>query len=232
MNKRLAVSSNTNSVDLSKWCRVDHPGRETIEGRYARLEPLDPERHGADLLASGLEPGADDRFRYLFDEPPFDPGAFQAWLQKSSASSDPMFFAVVDKKSNRAHGRQSFMRIDSVHGVIEVGNILWGPAIARTRVATEALYLFATYAFDKLGYRRLEWKCDNLNEPSKKSAQRFGFNFEGVFRQHMVVKGLNRDTAWFAMIDKDWPDLKAGYDRWLEPSNFDDAEQQRTKLAF
>jgi RimJ/RimL family protein N-acetyltransferase len=124
------------------------------------------------------------------------------------------------------------MRIDVTHGVIEIGHILWGPAIARTRVVTEALYLFATYAFDTLGYRRFEWKCHNLNEPSKRAALRFGFSYEGVFRQHMVAKGRNRDTAWFAMIDADWPRLRAGYEAWLRPENFDAQGRQKTRLTF
>jgi RimJ/RimL family protein N-acetyltransferase len=115
--------------------------------------------------------------------------------------------------------------------VIEIGNILWGPAIARSRIATEALFLFARHAID-LGYRRFEWKCNNLNEPSKRAALRFGFSFEGIFRQHMVVKGKNRDTAWFAMTDQDWPRIEAGYEAWLQPSNFDEAGQQRSKLSF
>jgi RimJ/RimL family protein N-acetyltransferase len=124
------------------------------------------------------------------------------------------------------------MRIDPVHGVIETGNILWGPAIARTWVATEAHFLFMEYVFETLGYRRFEWKCNALNEPSRRSALRFGFQFEGVFRQHMVVKGLNRDTAWFAMIDADWPRLKAGYQAWLRPENFDADGRQLARLAF
>lgn len=124
------------------------------------------------------------------------------------------------------------MRIDAMHGVIEIGNILWGPAIARTRMATEALYLFASYAFDTLGYRRFEWKCNNLNAPSKRAAERFGFTFEGVFRQHMVTKGGNRNTAWFSIIDSEWPALKAGYERWLQPENFDADGRQKTKLSF
>ena len=119
------------------------------------------------------------------------------------------------------------MRIDPAHGVIEIGNILWGPAIARSRIATEALYLSARYVFDDLGYRRFEWKCNNGNEPSKRAAQRFGFTFEGLFRQHMVQKGRNRDTAWFAMTDTDWPRLRAGYEAWLEPGNFDAAGSRK-----
>jgi RimJ/RimL family protein N-acetyltransferase len=192
---------------------------------------LDPARHGTDLLASAQAPGAEARFRYLFEEPPTDRAVFMAWLEKVAASADPMFFAVIDKRTGKAEGRQTMMRIDPVHGVIEIGNILWGPAIARTRVATEALYLFASHVFDTLGYRRFEWKCNNLNEPSKRAALRFGFAFEGVFRQHMVVKSKNRDTAWFAMTDRDWPALKARYERWLHPSNFDTNNQQRTKLS-
>jgi RimJ/RimL family protein N-acetyltransferase len=123
------------------------------------------------------------------------------------------------------------MRIDTTHGVIEIGSILWGPAIARSRVATEALYLFARHAFEALGYRRFEWKCHNGNEPSKRAAIRFGFTYEGLFRQHMVVKGENRDTAWYAMIDIDWPLIRAGYERWLDPTNFEEAGQQRRSLA-
>ncbi|WP_199085072.1 GNAT family protein [Bosea sp. ASV33] len=219
-------------MDLSDWKGVPRPERTVLEGRYARLEPLDPMRHGEDLLASAREPGADDRFRYLFEEAPADRAAFSPWLDKAAASADPLFFAVIDKRTGRAEGRQALMRIDAVHGVIEIGSILWGPAIARSRVATEALYLFARYTFDTLGYRRFEWKCNDLNAPSKRAAERFGFTPEGVFRQHMVTKGRNRDTAWFAMVDADWPRLKAGYDAWLAPGNFDENGQQRARLGF
>jgi RimJ/RimL family protein N-acetyltransferase len=131
-----------------------------------------------------------------------------------------MAFAVVDAATGPAGGRQSLMRITPEHGVIEIGNIYWGPGVAGTRIATEAQFLFAQYVFDELGYRRYEWKCDNRNEPSKRAALRFGFKPEGVFRQHMVIKGENRDTAWFAILDHEWPVLKAGYLRWLAPDNF------------
>lgn len=219
-------------MDLSDWKGVPRPERIVLEGRYARLEPLDPAKHASDLLAPAREPGADDRFRYLFEDAPADMTALSTWLEKASASADPLFFAVVDRNSGRAEGRQALMRIDAVHGVIEIGNILWGPAIARSRVATEALYLFARYAFDTLGYRRFEWKCNDHNAPSKRAAQRFGFTPEGVFRQHMVQKGKNRDTAWFAMVDADWPRLRAGYEAWLAPENFDADGQQRARLSF
>ncbi len=219
-------------MDLSAWQGAPRPERIALEGRYARLEPLDAEKHGVQLLASAQQPGADARFQYLFEETPADLADMTPWLEKAAASPDPMFFAVINRATGRAEGRQALMRIDPVHGVIEIGHILWGPAIARTRIATEALYLFATYAFDTLGYRRFEWKCNNNNEPSKRAAPRFGFTHEGVFRNHMVTKGANRDTAWFAMTDDDWPRLRAGYQAWLNPANFDASGQQRAKLAF
>lgn len=219
-------------IDLSKWHGAPNPERVILDGQYTRLEPLDPTVHEADLLASAQEPGGDDRFRYLAELPPADMDAFRPWLDKTSLSADPLFFAVIDKRTGRAQGRQSLMRIDTVNGVIEIGHILWGPAIARTRVCTEALYLFAAYAFDTLGYRRFEWKCNNLNLPSKQAAERFGFTFEGVFRQHMIQKGHNRDTAWFAMIDADWPRIKAGYEAWLTPANFGADGTQKAKLTF
>lgn len=219
-------------MNLSNWSIRSRPERTPLEGRYARLEPLDPAKHGEGLMASAQEPGADDRFRYLFDEVPADAAAMQAWLAKASASDDPLFFAVIDKTTGRAQGRQAFMRIEPVHGVIEIGSILWGPAIARTRIATEALFLAASHAFETLGYRRFEWKCDDRNEPSKRAAQRFGFTPEGIFRHHMVVKGQSRDTAWFAIVDNDWHRLKAGYEAWLRPENFDEAGRQKAKLVF
>ena len=213
--------------DLSQWKGVARPERSAIEGRYARLEPLSGRVHGDDLFASAQAEAA--RFRYLPDDVPQDRASFDAWLAKAEASADPMFFAVIDKATGRAEGRQTLMRIDPANGVIEIGNILWGPAIARSRVATEALFLFARQVFD-LGYRRFEWKCNNANEPSKLAALRFGFAPEGVFRQHMVVKGQNRDTAWYAMLDRDWPRLKAAYEAWLDPANFDAQGRQKAKL--
>lgn len=206
------------------------PGREVLEGRYARLEPL-AARHGEGLYRASSGDGAMARFAYLSEEPPADPGQLQAWIARTAASADPLFHAVVDRASGEAGGRQAFMRITPEHGVIEIGHILWGPAIARTRVATEALFLAARHAFDALGYRRLEWKCNDLNEPSKAAARRFGFTFEGVFRQHLWVKGANRDTAWFAIIDREWPPIRAAFERWLQPENFDAAGRQRAPLA-
>ena len=202
------------------------PARVVLEGRYARLEPLAP-AHLDDLLAASADAKS---FDYLFDVPPRDRADLLAWIGQKLKSEDPLFHAVIDKATGVAGGRQTFMRIVPEHGVIEIGNILWGPPIARTRVATEALFLSAKHVFEDLGYRRFEWKCNNLNEPSKAAAKRFGFTFEGVFRQHMWAKDANRDTAWFAMIDKDWPRIRAAYERWLAPSNFDAAGRQRSRL--
>ena len=216
--------------DMRGWTPRQKPGRVVLDGRYVRLEPLDTERHGSELFSASQVPDADDKFRWLAENPVDDEAAFLAWVKKSEASEDPLYFAVVDKASGKVAGRQTYMRIDTQNGVIEIGNIYWGPLIARKRAATEALYLFMRHAFADLGYRRFEWKCNNDNEPSKRAALRFGFTFEGVFRQHLIVKGLNRDTAWFSIIDKEWPALEKAYEAWLAPENFDADGQQRRKL--
>ncbi len=218
------------SDDLKNWTPRPRPERLVIEGRYVRLEPLDPQRHGDGLYEASSVSDIDGRFRWLPDFPPTDRAGFQPWLDKAAASPDPLFFAVIDKASGKVAGRQTLMRIDPAYGVIEIGNIYWGPLIARKPAATEAQFLFTRYIFDDLGYRRYEWKCNNRNEPSKRAAERFGFQFEGVFRQHLVVKGENRDTAWYSIIDGEWPALKKAYEAWLDPSNFDADGQQKKRL--
>lgn len=217
-------------TDLANWTPRERPHRVTMEGHYVRLAPLDAARHGDALFAASATADSDRRFRWLGEQPPRDRGEFQAWLMRVEASQDPLWFVVIDKASGRIAGRQTFMRIDAANGVVEIGNILWNPPVARKPAATEALFLFARHAFDQLGYRRLEWKCNNENEPSKRAALRFGFSFEGVFRQHMIVKGRNRDTAWFAMIDEDWPTLRRAFEEWLDPANFDTVGRQRRRL--
>ena len=189
-----------------------------MQGRYARLEPLGPQ-HAAELYAASS--GADNttRFDYLSEYPPRRQADIQTWIEQVSRLDDPVFFAVIDRASGRCEGRQALMRIVPEHGVIELGSIYWGPAIARSRVATEAFYLHARYVFETLGYRRFEWKCNDRNAPSKRAAARFGFTFEGLFRQHMWVKGANRDTAWFSMLEREWPAIGAELERWLEPRN-------------
>ncbi len=218
-------------MDLTNWLGVAKPSRKVLNGNYARLEPLEAGKHRDQLYRSTTAPGADDRFRFLFEAAPSQNSEFDSWMEKASSSDDPMFFAVIDQKTGLVEGRQALMRIDATHGVVEVGNILWGPAIARSTVCTEALFLFAQYIFDELGYRRFEWKCHNDNEPSKKAAVRFGFRFEGIFRSHMIMKGQNRDTAWFAMTSEDWPAIKQEYVRWLRPENFDANGAQKSRLS-
>jgi RimJ/RimL family protein N-acetyltransferase len=203
------------------------PERVVLEGQYCRLEPIGP-RHTADLYRA--TEGQEQRFTYLFEGAPASEAAMADWIARAAAQDDPMYFAVIDAATGKAEGRQSLMRITPEHGAIEIGGIYWGPNIARTRVTTEALFLHARYIFDDLGYRRFEWKCNDLNAPSKAAAARFGFTFEGVFRQHMIVKGQNRDTAWFSMLDGEWPRIRAEFERWLAPGNFDAAGTQRAKL--
>lgn len=216
--------------DLRNWKARPRPERRVLEGRYVRLEPLEAGRHGDGLYAASTMSDADTRFRWLFEYPPTSRDELQPWLEKSEASQDPLVFAVIDRGSGKVAGRQSLMRIESGVGVIEIGQIYWSALMARTPAATEAQYLFQKYVFHELGYRRFEWKCHNLNEPSKRAALRFGFKFEGVFRQHLVFKGGNRDTAWFSIIDEEWPALFKAYEAWLDPSNFDAAGQQRRRL--
>lgn len=216
--------------DLSNWQPRPRPQRIAMDGRFVRLEPLDPARHGDDLYEAATAGDSDGRFRYLGETTPESRAAFQPWLEKAAASEDPLYFTVIDKATGKAVGRQTFLRIDPAHGVIEIGHIHWGPAMQRRPAATEAHYLFMRHIFDDLGYRRWEWKCNNANLPSKRAADRFGFAFEGIFRQHMVLKGLNRDTAWYSIVDGEWPRLKAAYEEWLDAANFDAAGNQKRRL--
>lgn len=215
---------------MHHWTPRPRPEPVTIAGRYVRIEPLDPVRHAKGLFHASAVSDADLKFTWLPESPIADLPTFRSWVDKVALSEDPIFYAVIDNDSGTVAGRQTLMRIDAVNGVVEIGNIYWGPLLARKRGATEALYLFARYVFDELGYRRFEWKCNDDNVPSKKAALRFGFHYEGLFRQHMIVKGLNRDTAWFSIIDKEWPNLKVAFEAWLEPDNFDAAGNQKRRL--
>jgi RimJ/RimL family protein N-acetyltransferase len=207
------------------------PARTTLSGRWVSLAPLDPAIH-ADALFEAANGGDKDRvWTYLFDGPYADRAAFRAAIEAKAASEDPLFFAILDQASGRPLGYQTFLRIEPQHRVIEVGNILYTPAMQRSIGATEAQYLFARHVFDDLGYRRYEWKCNALNAPSRRAALRYGFSFEGVFRQHMIVKGRNRDTAWYAMLDTEWPARKAAFEQWLAPGNFDASGRQRIALS-
>jgi len=206
----------------------------TLTGRRVRLEPLDAARHAADLYARSdpARPGADPRLWDYMGYGPFnDAGALADWAAAQAGSTDPVFYAVVDVATGAAAGVVSFLRITPEHGVIEIGHVWFGAALQRTPQATEAIFLLARHAFDDLGYRRLEWKCDAANARSRTAAERFGFTFEGVFRQHMVVKGRNRDTAWFSIVDGEWATVRDAFTAWLAPENFDADGRQRRSLA-
>lgn len=203
------------------------PGPVTLQGRYGRLEKLNAAKH-ADALWDALR-GHDQVWDYLFHGPFSERADFDAYIEMFASREDPYAYAILDK-DERTVGFATLMEIRPAHRVIEVGNILYSPSLQRTPLATEVQYLLARYAFEELGNRRYEWKCNALNAPSRRAAERFGFTFEGVFRQHMIVKGRNRDTAWYAMMDHEWPSRKAAFEAWLHPSNFDAAGRQKKKL--
>lgn len=208
------------------------PAATPIAGARVVLERLDVARHGEELYAAAHGEGADPRlWDYLPYGPFADRGAFMAHLEAQEPATDPCFYAVVDAETTHAVGVLSFLRIEPVHGVIEIGHVWFGSALQRTPQATEAIFLLARHAFEVLGYRRLEWKCDNANARSQAAARRFGFTPEGVFRQHMVVKGRNRDTAWLSILDGEWPAVGAAFRAWLAPENFDADGRQRSSLA-
>ena len=215
---------------LAGWTPPPAPPRAAIAGRWCRLEPLDAVRHAPDLFAAyAAAPDARD-WTYLPLERPADVDGLRALVAAQALSRDPLHFAVVEAGSGRALGTAALMRIDPGNGVIEVGHINFSPALQRTRAGTEAIFLFMRRAFE-LRYRRFEWKCDSLNAPSRRAALRYGFTFEGIFRQAIVTKGRNRDTAWYAIIDRDWPRIDAAFETWLAPENFDAEGQQRQALA-
>jgi RimJ/RimL family protein N-acetyltransferase len=205
------------------------PDGTPIEGETVRLEPVDPRRHADQLFQASA--GADGLWTYLGYGPFESQAVFTGWLAQRAESKDPMFYAVIDLAAGAARGMASFMRIEPEHRVIEIGHIWFAPLLQRTRQATEAIYLMARHAFDDLGYRRLEWKCNSLNAASRRAAERFGFTYEGIFRQHMIIKGENRDTAWFSIIDAEWPVRRAAFEAWLSPENFDSSGRQRRSLS-
>ena len=212
------------------WKPVPPPRPVTLTGRYVTLEPLQADRHAAAVWNAVR--GHDEVWTWLADGPYASEADLHAALADKQGSPSAVFLAIVpqDAAEPSAAGYASFMRIEPAHGVVEVGNILLSPRLQRTRAATEAMYLMARHVFDDLGYRRYEWKCNALNAPSRQAALRLGFSFEGVFRQHMVIKGRNRDTAWFAMVDSEWAARKRAFEQWLEPGNFDEAGMQRQSL--
>ena len=214
---------------LPEWRPPPLPPRAPLRGRYCAVEPLDAERHAADLWAAMSLDREGRNWTYTPSGPFEDSAAYRAWLEERAAGADPMFHAILDA-TGKAVGTCAYMRMDPANGVIEIGHINYSPLLQRKLAATEAMYLMMRRVFE-LGYRRYEWKCDTLNAPSRAAAQRYGFSFEGVFRQAVVVKGRNRDTAWFSVLDGEWPALRVAYERWLAPENFDADGAQRVSLS-
>jgi RimJ/RimL family protein N-acetyltransferase len=219
--------SEMSGTDL-QWSGARRPEREPLQGARVRLEPLDPGRHQIGLFVAAGEP---EIWQYLPNGPYEDEASFAAMLAANAASEDPLYFAIVDLRDGRAGGMATYMRITPEHGVIEIGHIWFGLNLQRTREATEAIYLLVRHAFDDLGYRRLEWKCNALNAASRRAADRFGFTYEGTFRQHMIVKERNRDTAWYSILDEDWPAIRDSFQAWLADENFDEQGRQRRRLS-
>ncbi|HWF48746.1 MAG TPA: GNAT family protein [Bryobacteraceae bacterium] len=230
MSDAAAEFSSASIGDLVDSRPAQRPRPIILEGRIVTLRPIQPDGDAEELYTGSHGPEAEQLWRYLSEGPFPDRASFDANLSKKAVSPDRVFFTIVDRASGRAVGQACYLRIDPANRVIEVGHILYTPALQRTAGATEAMYLLARHAFEDLGYRRYEWKCNALNSPSRRAALRLGFTFEGVFRQHMIVKGRNRDTAWFAMLDSEWPARKGAFERWLDPSNFDSVGRQKKSL--
>ena len=209
----------------------DLPNLERIEGQYVIIERLSKEKHGADLYEVYGPDSPADMWTYLFQNPAPNQTGWSQKLDQMLAAQDRFHYAIVDKESGKALGTFALMRIDRNNRVIEVGAVTYSPKLKRTRLATEAQYLLARYVFEDLEYRRYEWKCDSLNQPSRRAAERLGFTYEGRFRQAVVYKERNRDTDWLSMIDKDWPAVKSRLEKWLSPDNFDEKGQQIKALS-
>lgn len=215
---------------LPGWLPARRPGPTVLPGRYCTLEPLDPDRHAADLHAAYSEALDDRDWTYLSFGPFRTIESYRAWADTAAQSRDPRQFAVVSRATGRALGTLALMRQDPDNGVIEVGTVALSRALQRTPASTEAQYLLMRHVFEDLGYRRYEWKCDSLNAPSRRAALRLGFTYEGTFRQAVVYRGRNRDTAWYSMLDGEWPRARSAFERWLRPENFDAEGMQREPL--
>lgn len=214
---------------LPGWTARLLPPRKILEGRYCRLEPLDPVTHGDDLVAA-FKTTDPESWTYLFHGPFTDDAGIRGWLANSASAPGFIYYTIIDLATARAAGIASYMRMDPANGAIEVGSIHYSDALKQTRASTEAMFLMMRHVFDDLGYRRYEWKCNDRNAPSRRAALRLGFTFEGVFRQHMIVKSRSRDTAWFSMLDREWPARRAAFEGWLGMENFDAEGRQKRRL--
>lgn len=231
----LASSTDENGqlvgLPVKNWQTPPLPPKTVMQGKHCRIEPFNLDDHHEDLFHAFKLDTQASNWTYLPYGPFSELADFKAWCENTCLGDDPLFHVVIDNKTNKAAGLASYLRITPDNGSIEVGHIHFSPLIQRTRVSTESMYLMMSRVFDELGYRRYEWKCNALNTPSCKAAERFGFQFEGIFRQATIVKNQNRDTAWFAIIDSDWAALKTGFQTWLADENFDNDERQIRPLS-
>jgi RimJ/RimL family protein N-acetyltransferase len=216
---------------LPVWSPRPLPPRTAMAGRFCTVEPLDPERHAAQLFAAYAEDSDARMWTYLPRGPYATLGEYRGWAEAACRGDDPLVHAIIDKSKGEAVGTAAYMRIEPAIGVIENGSITYSPRLQRRPAATEAMYLMMRRVFDELGYRRYEWKCDSLNQPSREAAARLGFRYEGLFRQASITRGRNRDTTWFSVIDSEWPGLRAAFEGWLDPANFAADGTQRRSLA-
>lgn len=217
--------------DVVDWVSCPRPPKVPLIGSWAHVVPLSHDAHLDDLFEAFSTDKTGEMWTYMPNGPFSEKAALSDFLKTAEASADPLFYAILDAATGRALGFASYLRIEPAVGVIEVGFIALSPLMQKTRIATDFMYLMMSHVFDDLGYRRYEWKCDNLNGPSKKAARRFGFSYDGMFPQATMYKGRNRDTAWFSVLDKDWAEVKAGYEAWLDPMNFDTDGKQKSPLV-
>ena len=231
MPSRLNALGQPIGQPVDNWVTPSRPSRSVMDGHYCRLEPIDTDRHAPELYAAFSEDTENRIWTYMASGPFPDEASFREWMSKTCLGDDPLFYAIVDKTTGKAAGCASFLRIAPAHGVIEVGNITFSPLLRQTSAATEAMFLMMQHVFSDLGYRRFEWKCDHLNAASRRAAERLGFSFEGIFRQAIIYKGRNRDTAWYSIIDREWPVLEQAFTAWLDSVNFDSTGCQKMALG-
>ncbi len=231
MSQRVNEFGQPIGEDVPSWSGVQSPSKDPMIGRFCHLEGLDITSHAGDLFEAYSADTEGGLWTYMPVGPFVEWNEFKDWMQGACKSTDPLFFAIIDEASGKAAGMASYLRITPQVGVIEVGHISFSPGLQKTPVATEAMFLMMQRVFNELGYRRYEWKCDSLNAPSRRAAERFGFSYDGLFEQALVYKGRNRDTAWYSILDKDWPVIEPAYKAWLNPDNFDAEGRQKQKLG-
>jgi len=230
MNQRRNKIGQLLGEDVLDWTEIEYPPTKPIKGNYCIVEPLDVSRHLQDLFEAFSADKKGKMWTYMYFGPFDSIETFRDWMKAASKSTDPQPYALVELSTGKAVGMAGYGRIQKAIGVIEIGGLAFSPRLQKTPAATEAMFLMMSRVFDELGYRRCEWKCDSLNEASCRAAERLGFKFEGIFKQGAVYKGRNRDTAWYSIVDSDWPALRSAFSIWLKADNFDDEGRQQQRL--